>query len=157
MWRCRHSCVCLITVSPLSLKTWPGHFLFCVVSTSFCHLSLSASVSLCLSQSLAPPLSWCQPPVCVGPPKPILCLFAACHVQCVSRAMVKEIEQPLFSASACVFVCACDLQQGLRWINMYCGAWCKGLTEAPAERNGFLLRHHPWNSSWQTTSLWVLL
>lgn len=94
--------VCLIAVWHLGLKTRPNHFLFCVVSTSFCHHALS--LLLCLSVSLSPtsylrppplppalyPSSWCLPPVCMGPPRSILCLLAACHVQCVSRALMKE-------------------------------------------------------------------
>lgn len=42
--------VCLIVLWHLLLKIWPNHFLFCVVSTSFCHHSLS----LCFYVSHSP-------------------------------------------------------------------------------------------------------
>lgn len=75
----------------------------------FLSLCFCASPSPSLPSSPShPPSSWCQPPVCVGPPKPILCLLAACHVQCVSGAMVKEIRRLVSSAAPCVTVWTCS-------------------------------------------------
>lgn len=142
MWCCRHSqrwfddCLTPLTKDLTWLFSSLCGLHIALSSLCFCGCaSLPPSLHICL-----PPSSWCQPPVCVGPPRPILCLLAACHVQCVSRAMVKEARRRrglLSRASACAFVHVCDLQQGLSWNP----SWEKWLPTASSYWKILVTRH----------------
>ena len=123
MWCYHHShCLCDYRLTPLAKDLTRSFCILCGLHiTLSLFLSLSAYVSLPQTISPSPgclsSLScWCQPPVCMGPPRATLGLLTPCHVRRASIAVVKEIERLISSVSASAYVTCGGV---FTWINIY--------------------------------------